>query len=61
MLLNGRNLTNLGVFRKYIEEYLKSHPMTNDDLTMMCRQLEPTSQEFQFRYILFQRQRVDKI
>ena len=44
MLLNGRNLTNFGVFRKYIEEYLKAHPMTNDDLTLMCRQLEPTSQ-----------------
>ena len=44
MLLNGRNLTNLGVFRTYIEEYLKAHPLTNDDLTMMCRQLEPTSQ-----------------
>ena len=44
MLLNGRNLTNLGVFRVYIEQYLKAHPMTNDDLTMMCRQLEPTSQ-----------------
>ena len=44
MLLNGRNLTNLGVFRIYIEEYLKAHPLTNDDLTMMCRQLEPTSQ-----------------
>jgi len=44
MQLNGRNLTNLGVFRVYIEEYLKAHPMTNDDLTMMCRQLEPTSQ-----------------
>ena len=44
MLLNGRNMTNLGVFRTYIEEYLKAHPMTNDDLTMMCRQLEPTSQ-----------------
>ena len=44
MLLNGRNLTNLGVFRTYVEEYLKAHPMTNDDLTMMCRQLEPTSQ-----------------
>ena len=44
MLLNGRNLTNLGVFRTYIEEYLKAHPMTNDDLTMMCRQLEPTAQ-----------------
>ena len=44
MLLNGRNMTNLGVFRTYIEEYLKAHPMTNDDLTMMCRQLEPSSQ-----------------
>ena len=43
MLLNGRNLTNLGVFRVYIEKYLEAHPMTNDDLTMMCRQLEPTS------------------
>ena len=44
MLLNGRNLTNLGVFRVYVEEYLKAHPMTNEDLTLMCRQLEPTSQ-----------------
>ena len=44
MLLNGRNLTNLGVFRIYVEEYLKAHPMTNEDLTLMCRQLEPTSQ-----------------
>ena len=44
MLLNGRNLTNFGVFRKYIDEYLKAHPMTNEDLTLMCRQLEPTSQ-----------------
>ena len=44
MLLNGRNLTNLGVFRVYVEKYLKDHPMTNEDLTLMCRQLEPTSQ-----------------
>ena len=44
LLLNGRNLTNIGVFRVYIEQYLKAHPMTNEDLTLMCRQLEPTSQ-----------------
>mgnify|MGYP001367971326 FL=1 len=44
ILLNGRNLTNFGIFRRYIEEYLKAHPMTNEDLTLMCRQLEPTSQ-----------------
>ena len=44
ILLNGRNLTNIGVFRIYIEEYLKAHPLTNEDLTLMCRPLEPTSQ-----------------
>ena len=43
MLLNGMNLTNLGLFRVYVEKYLKDHPMTNEDLTLMCRQLEPTS------------------
>ncbi len=44
MLINGRNLTNLGVFREYVQRYLKEHPDTNDDLTMMCRQLQPTAQ-----------------
>ena len=44
MLINGRNLTNLGIFREYIQRYLKEHPDTNDDLTMMCRQLQPTAQ-----------------
>lgn len=43
-LINGRNLTNLGIFRIYVEKYLQAHPLTNDDLTLMCRQLEPTSQ-----------------
>ena len=44
MLINGRNLTNLGIFREYIQRYLKEHPDANDNLTMMCRQLQPTSQ-----------------
>ena len=44
MLINGRNLTNLGIFREYIQRYLKEHPDTNDNLTMMCRQLQPTAQ-----------------
>jgi len=43
VLINGRNLTNLGIFREYVQIYLKEHPDTNDDLTMMCRQLEPTA------------------
>ena len=44
ILINGRNLTNLGVFRKYIESYLEQHPAINKDMTLMTRQLPPTAQ-----------------
>ena len=44
ILLNGRNLTNLGIFRKYALEYLNSHPEVNKDLALMVRQLAPTAQ-----------------
>ncbi|CAL2101261.1 Mechanosensitive ion channel [Tenacibaculum sp. 190130A14a] len=42
LLINGRNLTNFGVFRIYIDEYLKTHPKINKELLFMTRQLEPT-------------------
>lgn len=38
---NGRRLTNIGVFRAYLTEYLKNHSMIRQDLTLMIRQLEP--------------------
>ena len=44
ILLNGRNLTNLGLFRNYALKYLKSHQKINQDMTVMCRQLKPTSE-----------------
>ncbi|MEL0456349.1 mechanosensitive ion channel domain-containing protein [Flavobacteriaceae bacterium SZ-1-7] len=44
LLLNGRNLTNLGVFRKYIDSYLKQHSAINKDMMIMARQLAPTTQ-----------------
>lgn len=44
LLLNGRNLTNLGVFRKYIDVYLKNHSAINKDMMIMARQLAPTTQ-----------------
>jgi len=44
LLLNGRNLTNLGVFRKYIDSYLKGHSAINKDMMIMARQLAPTTQ-----------------
>ncbi len=42
VIINGRNLTNLGLFRKYIEEYIKKHPGINKEMTIMVRHLQPT-------------------
>lgn len=39
VLINGRRMTNIGVFRHYIELYLKSHPGINSEMTVMVRQL----------------------
>ncbi len=42
--INGRNLTNFGLFRKYVTEYLEQHSAINKGMTLMVRQLEPTPQ-----------------
>lgn len=43
-LINGRNMTNFGVFRKYITQYLSQYPGLNKDMILLCRQLQPTPQ-----------------
>jgi miniconductance mechanosensitive channel len=40
--VNGRRLTNIGVFRAYILAYLKAHPDVKQDMTLLVRQLDPT-------------------
>lgn len=42
ILVNGRRQTNLGVFRAYLTNYLRSLPTVNQELTCMVRQLQPT-------------------
>ncbi len=42
VLLNGRQLTNIGVFRIYMEKYLAEHPCISNEQTLMVRQLQPT-------------------
>jgi len=44
LLINGRNLTNIGLFRKFVETYIQQHSAINKDMMIMTRQLEPTSQ-----------------
>ncbi len=41
-IMNGRQQTNLGIFRAYIKAYLNNNPKLNHNLTMMVRQLQPT-------------------
>ncbi len=40
--INGRHLTNIGCFRKYIKEYLQNHPKIHQGMTLLVRQLQAT-------------------
>ncbi|MFJ7728518.1 mechanosensitive ion channel family protein [Neobacillus sp. NPDC097160] len=40
--VNGRALTNIGVFREYIRNYIQHHPGINQEMTLLVRQLAPT-------------------
>lgn len=42
--VNGRRMTNVGVFRNYLAAYLSAHPMVNSSMTLIVRQLQPTPQ-----------------
>jgi miniconductance mechanosensitive channel len=53
LAINGRNLTNLGVFRKYINSYIELHPGVNSDLTIMCRHLQPTDKGIPLEIYMF--------
>ncbi|MCD4710295.1 MAG: mechanosensitive ion channel [Bacteroidales bacterium] len=39
---NGRKMTNLGTFRRYLEEYLQHHPKISKEMTFLVRHLQPT-------------------
>ncbi len=56
--VNGRRLTNVGLLRQYIQEYLKKHPQVNTDLTCMVRQLEPTPQGLPLEVYCFSKDKV---
>src|SRR5690554_6874417 len=51
--VNGRNLTNAGLFRQYIEWYLLAHPGINKDMTLMVRQLAPDNKGLPFELYTF--------
>lgn len=42
VLINGRHMTNIGVFRRYALQYLMDNPKIDQKETVMVRQLQPT-------------------
>jgi len=44
LLINGRQLTNIGVFREYAFNFLKNNPNIDQENPVMVRQLENTPQ-----------------
>lgn len=42
--INGRHLTNIGVFRKYIELLISDRPGIHKTMTKLVRQLDPASE-----------------
>ena len=58
LLINGRNFTNLGLFRNYTQAYLESHDQINQKMTVMCRQLAPTAQGIPLEIYAFSKDKV---
>lgn len=42
MAVNGRRMTNVGLFRAYVDAYLRNNKDIHQDFTLMVRQLAPT-------------------
>ncbi len=55
--INGRRMTNLGVFRRYLEAYLKNHPKVNPDMTFLIRHLQPTDKGLPIEIYIFSREK----
>jgi len=50
---NGRKMTNLGTFRKYLEEYLQHHPMISNEMTFLVRHLQPSEKGLPLEIYVF--------
>ncbi|MBK0028001.1 mechanosensitive ion channel [Stenotrophomonas sp. S48] len=53
--VNSRRVTNLGTFRVYVERYLRNHPGIHQDMTLLVRQLQPTTEGLPLELYCFTR------
>ena len=54
-LLNGRALTNIGTYRKYISSYLENNSNINKGMTFLVRQLSPNSNGLPLEIYVFKK------
>ena len=52
-IMNGRQLTNIGTFRAYIEAYLRNHSNIHENMTFLVRQLELTDNGLPIQIYVF--------
>jgi len=57
-LVNGRRMTNIGTFRAYVKAFLQNHPMINQDMTFLIRQLPPTEHGLPIEIYVFSKDQV---
>ncbi len=57
-LLNGRQQTNLGIFRHYVQEYLRRHPQIHPNMTFLVRHLPPTETGIPLEIYVFSKDQV---
>jgi len=53
VLINGRHMTNLGTFRKYLENYLRNNENIHSGMTFIVRHLEPTERGIPIEIYVF--------
>ncbi|MFO7924871.1 MAG: mechanosensitive ion channel [Bacteroidales bacterium] len=54
--VNKRRQTNIGVFRKYVELYLRNHGKIHQDMTFLVRHLQPTPTGIPIEIYVFSRE-----
>lgn len=53
LVANARRMTNIGVFRAYLERYLRQHPGIHQNMTFLIRQLQPTAEGLPLEIYVF--------
>ncbi len=54
---NQRRLTNIGTFKKYVENYLKSRNVANEEMTFLVRQLQSTERGLPIEIYFFSKEK----